>query len=201
MYGDNGSKLLRALALLALFACGAGAWAVSYFWGPEADSRAAMMLRTPTATPLPTPNPAVVAEQDLALTKAYRTGGDAGNVLIIVVTIAASIVVGSWAARAGASAGAKVKAARGLPPWAALPDQATLLALGGGYEVYDPRFDSVTRLEAGDKPSDQERGETLIGQPHPVVEVVQALLAVPRDRRDSAWHAAARHYQLEDGRP
>lgn len=193
---DNGSMLMRVALLAALFACGAGAWAISYYWGPEAGSRAVMVLRTPTATPPPTPDPAVIAAQATATANAYKAGGTAIIVLIAVGTVGACIGIGSWAARAGTAAAVKAKAATHLPPWAVLPDKPILLGMGGWHEVYDPRFGSVRTLGAGDASPCLTQGELILSQPHPVAEIIAALSAVPANARGTAWRRAAQHYNL-----
>ncbi|NIV36838.1 MAG: hypothetical protein GWN58_47610 [Anaerolineae bacterium] len=196
MYQDNSARAFLLAILLALAVICGGLGAFAYFRGPEADSRAEMMLRTPTATPPPTPNPTVVAERDTAVVRTTRTGGIVGVALIIVSGVAAAVMALSAAARAGAAAGVKVKAMRSLPAWEALPDRAALLALESGYEVYDPRFDSATLLGAGDKSSDLERGELLVNRQHPVAEIAAALMTVPMRARGRAWQKAATHYGL-----
>lgn len=197
---DNGRPLLWLGLIAVILLCGGGAIGFPYFLGPEAESRAVMMLRTPMATSLPTPNPTVVHERDVATANTYKVGGQATVVLIVVGALGVCVWVISWAARAGAAAGARVKAAKALPPHALLPDGANLVALPGGYEVFDPRFGSVRELGVGDAAPDLEVGQLMVGQQHPIVDIITALLQVPVASRGPAWRRAAQYHSLlEDG--
>lgn len=195
MFRSDGSGAggLGLFVVLAVFGCVAAAIALPHFLGPEAESRAEMILRTPVATPAPTPDPAVVAaEVETAVETEQAARTLVWGLVVLGLGIGAAIAVRVWAKSL-----AVAKAARALPAWDVLPDRRpVMVSLPEGETVYDPRFGSVTVLPQGHQAPCLEQGDLVLNQQNAVAAAIAALLQVPLSQRSGAWQAQARHYGL-----
>lgn len=154
-------------------------------WSPEAQARATIMLRetlVPTAQPVATVNPTVIAAWDGAQASAARTSQVGVVVVVVAGCVMVTAVFASIAAQSISAAARHAKATAKLMPMARLP-AGTHAQFPGG--VYDKRTDRWTQTGDEDKEGENEllriEAGAGVGKIEALARLVPALLRpIPR---------------------